>query len=122
MCSFSVCDVYGGVPWPDCFDSGGAFPKEITGLGAVCMAFLLIENAVKFKGLKQDGCGENSPVNSGRASSQLRFRFVPCRDLKRQGGRTGIVPKLTDDNGDRNVMKMSGSARTGDESENCPAL
>lgn len=62
--SASVCNVYGRVPWPDCFDSEGAFPTEITGLGAICMAFLLIENVIKLKVLKRQEADEKSSINN----------------------------------------------------------
>ena len=58
--SACVYNVYGVLLWPDCLGAGRAFPKEITGIGAVCMVFLLVENIIKLKGLKREESEEES--------------------------------------------------------------
>ena len=59
--SACVYNVYGVLLWPDCLGAGRAFPKEITGIGAVCMVFLLVENIIKLKGLKREESEESGP-------------------------------------------------------------
>ena len=76
--SACVYNVYGVLLWPDCLGAGRAFPKEITGIGAVCMVFLLVENIIKLKGLKREESEEKSTTTSVRVSDQRCYQNGSC--------------------------------------------